>query len=189
MKSGGRQTIGSQSNPGWALALLVFLNVLFLSPAFGAPAEQEGGGKADSLVKADALIKEATTQLNDGNPDKAIELAGEAVKAAQSYPESYDALGHMLLKAGKIDEAINAFDTALKINPRMRTSKTGMGLALMQKGDLPGAEAVLKEALLLNPYPAMTHYALGLVYEKMNNYEQAVLHFKEGIRTFKSGKR
>ena len=95
----------------------------------------------------------------------------------------------MLLKAGKNDEAINAFEAALKINPQHRTSKTGKGLALLQKGDATGAEAVLKDALLLNPYPSMTHYALGLVYEKMNNYEQAVLQFKEGIRTFKSGKR
>ena len=91
----------------------------------------------------------------------------------------------MLLKKGQFDEAINAFNSALKINPRMRTSKTGIGLALLKKGDLKGAESVLKDALILNPYPSMTHYALGLVYEKLNDYEKAIVHFKEGIKTHK----
>ena len=32
----------------------------------------------------------------------------------------------------------------------------------------------------------MTHYAMGLVYEKLNDYNRkAVAHFKEGIKTHK----
>ena len=84
-----------------------------------------------------------------------------------------------------MDDAISAFNSALKINSMMRTSKTGIGLALSKKGDLKGAEAILKDALILNPYPSMTHYAMGLVYEKLNDYEKAVAHFKEGIKTHK----
>lgn len=67
----------------------------------------------------------------------------------------------------------------------MRTSKTGIGIALLKKGDLKGAESVLKGALILNPYPSMTHYALGLVYEKLGDYEKAIMHYKEGIKTYK----
>jgi hypothetical protein len=41
----------------------------------------------------------------------------------------------------------------------------------------------------MNPYPSMVHYALGLVYENLNDYEKAVFQFKEGIKTFKKGKK
>lgn len=55
--------------------------------------------------------------------------------------------------------------------------------------DLKGAETILLETLSINPSPAPTHYALGLVYEKRADYEKSVLQFKEGIKTFKSGKK
>jgi tetratricopeptide (TPR) repeat protein len=91
-----------------------------------------------------------------------------------------------LFEEGQIDKAIEA---ALNMEPGMSSSKTGLGLALLKKGDFKGAEGILTEALALNPYPSTTHYALGLVYEKMNDYEKAVRHFKEGMKTFKSGKK
>ncbi len=64
-----------------------------------------------------------------------------------------------------------------------------MGLALLKKGDLKAAETILAEALSLNPYPSSTHYALGLLYEKSNDYEKAVSQYKDGLKTFKSGKK
>ena len=42
---------------------------------------------------------------------------------------------------------------------------------------------------VINPSPAPTHYALGLVYEKRADYEKSALQFKEGIKTFTSGKK
>jgi len=135
--------------------------------------------------KAVSLYKESVKFFEDGSIDRAIEAIKEAINADPDYPEAYDHLGYMLLKKGQVDEAINAFNSALKINPRMRTSKTGIGIALIKKGDLKGAESILKEALILNPYPSMTHYALGLVYEKLGDYEKAIMHYKEGIKTYK----
>ncbi|HEX8949170.1 MAG TPA: tetratricopeptide repeat protein [Dissulfurispiraceae bacterium] len=162
------------------LLFLVFMPAL---QSAGLCAEPEG------REKAEALLKEADALFSEGKMDKAVETVREAVKVDPAHPDAYDQLGHMLMKAGKLDEAIGAFDSALKINPRSRTAKTGKGLALLKKGDAKGAEAVLKEALTLNPYPSATHYALGLVYEQTGDYAKAIFHFKEGIRTFKSGKK
>lgn len=155
--------------------------MIFLSFPLQCAAD-EGKGKATSFEEAVALFEQ-------GNTDRAIEVMKKVISADPQNAEAYDRLGYFLLKKAQFDESLNAFAAALKINPALRTSKTGSGLALFKKGDLKGAETTLTEALSLNPYPAFTHYALGLVYEKLTDYEKSVRQFKEGIKTFRSGKK
>lgn len=162
--------------------VIFFLLCLFCLFIFFEPvvfAQQAEGDKAK------ALYSESVKLFDEGSIDSAIEVVKEAINADPNYSEAHDHLGYVLLKKGHPDEAIDAFNSALKINSRMRTSKTGLGLALLKKGDLKGAESILKDALILNPYPSMTHYALGLLSEKLNDYEKATYHFKEGIKTYK----
>ena len=156
--------------------------LLFLSfPPLHSLAE-EGKGR-------ETPFKEAVALFERGDTDRAIEVMKGVVGADDRNAEAYDQLGYFFLKKAQFDDALNAFTAALKINPALRTSKTGIGLALLKKGDMKGAETILLEALSLNPYPSLTHYALGLIYEKLNGYEKAVSQFKEGIKTFKSGKK
>ncbi len=164
------------------LSCLSFISLVFLVPTT-ALAEQADSGKAA------LLYKESIQLLNDGKVDKAVEAAKEAIKADPEYAEAYEQLGDALFKKKQYDEAMSAYNSALKINPLSHLAKTGLGLTLLKKGDASGAETVLKEALRSNPYPSMNHYALGLVYEILNDYDKAVYQFKEGIRTYKSGKK
>ncbi len=167
---------------GGASALAAAFLFLFFSCLSPARAAQEDRGRSA------ALYTEANRLFDEGDTDKAIEAIRGAIAAEPENAGFYDRLGYMLLRKGLADDALTAFNTALKLKPTLRTSKTGVGLCLLKKGDLKAAEEELTAALSLNPYPSMTHYALGLVYEKMNDYERAVSQFKEGIRTFKSGK-
>jgi Tfp pilus assembly protein PilF len=163
--------------------LFFFACLLYFSACFTAYAQEQRSSEAESLYKESIII------LENSDIDRAIAILKKAITADPAYPEAYDQLGYLFLKKGQIDEAITAFNAALKINPKLRTSKTGIGLALLEKNDLKNAEDVLKEALLLNPYPAMSHYALGILYERLAEYDKAIHHFKEGMRTYKSGKR
>jgi Flp pilus assembly protein TadD len=176
---------GLFSEPGKSKALVLTAALsFFLSFPFPAAfAAQEG------TQQAAVLLKEANMLFEDGDIDKAIETIKGAIAADPVNAESYDRLGYMLLRKGRPDDALNSFTTALKLKPTLRASKTGVGLCLLKKGDLKRAEDELNSALSINPYPSMTHYALGLVYEKMNDYEKAIQQFKEGIKTFKSGKK
>ncbi len=167
---------------GTALFLTAVAFVLISSP-FPASAGQEGPRKAA------ALLREADTLSREGNTDKAIVTLKSAIAADPENSGAYDRLGYMLLRKGRADDAANAFTSALGIQANLGTAKTGLGLALLQKGDLKAAEKELTAALSLNPYPSMTHYALGLVYEKMNDYGRAIIQFKEGIKTFKDGRK
>jgi len=144
---------------------------------------------SEEVRERESPFKEAVSFFEQGNTDRAIEVMKGVVTADARNAEAYDQLGYFFLKKAQFDDSLNAFAAALKLNPALRTSKTGMGLALLKRGDLKGAETILTEALSLNPYPSSTHYALGLVYEKLNDYEKAVSQFKEGIKTFKSGKK
>ena len=139
--------------------------------------------------RAVALCDEAAALFHEGNTDKAIETVREALNADPAFCEAHEQLGYMLLSKRRPEEALSAFDDALRINPGLRTSKTGKGLALLAKGDVFEAEKILNQALVLNPYPSMTHYALGLSYERSNEYKKAIEQFKEGISKFKDGKR
>ncbi|MBI5100776.1 MAG: tetratricopeptide repeat protein [Nitrospirae bacterium] len=167
-----------------AVTLVFFTSLIVIffvyAQAFAGAPERE---------KAAQLLKSAAKFNGEGETDRAIAAVEEAIILTPDQAEAREQLGTLLLKKKLFDDASRAFNEALKINPNMRSAKTGIGLALIGKGDLAGAEAALKNALTLNPYPAMTHYALGLLYQKMNNDEKALLHFKEGLRTYKEGKK
>jgi superkiller protein 3 len=136
-----------------------------------------------------AAFKDALTFYSEGDTDKAIKTMREVIKNNPDNVDAYEEMGYMFLKKREFGEALSAFRSALKINPRMRTARTGVGLTLYEKGDLAGAEAALTDALALNPYPSRAHYALGLVYEARKDYEKSIQEYKEGLRTYKRGKK
>ena len=49
---------------------------------------------------------------------------------------------------------------------------------------LKEAETLLTGALKLNPQPALTHYQLGLLYERLGNMAGALTQFKKGISSY-----
>jgi len=167
------------------VSLVIFFSVLCLCVLFYGKAYSQEAGKD----KAVQLLKSAEGFYDEGDMEKALSAVREAMSAMPGNAGAYDRLGYILLKKGQFDDALNAFNEALKINPNLREAKTGTGLSLLGKGDLAGAEATLTAALALNPYPSMTHYALGLVYQKMNDDAKALSQFKEGLKTFKEGKK
>jgi tetratricopeptide (TPR) repeat protein len=155
---------------------------LFSSQAEQVYAQDEAGDKAS------VLYRESFELFDNGDVTGAIDTINKAIKANPDYPEAYDRLGYMLLHKGDYDAALGAFQSALEKNPALRTSKSGLGFALLGKGALKEAESQFMAALALNPYPSMAHYGLGLVYERLTEYENAVLHFKKGIGKHRSGK-
>lgn len=175
------------SNPIKSFMSVRPFSAVFCILIFAAfPNSQANAQQADRVAP---LLKNVTVFLDEGDLEKALSTAKEALSAAPDNADAHERLGLVLLKKGEFENALAAFNEALKINPNFRQAKTGAGLALLGKGDVAGAEKTLTAALVLNPYPAMTHYALGLVYQKMNDDAKALAHFKEGLKTYKEGKR
>lgn len=161
--------------------VIVFAGISFFSCLVS------GGALAGN--EAERYCSEAKTLFEAGKVEEAVASMKLCIDADPENAGSFEKLGEMLSRQEKYDDAVQAFDSALEINPRLRTAKTGKGMALMKKGDLKEAESVLKDALVLNPYPSMTHYVLGIIYEKQGLFEKAVIEFKQGIEKYKSGKK
>lgn len=182
-KTGGVSTRRRFLRLVYAVVLSMVLSAVPVA-VFGAEIASKDKLELTGRDRAELLYKDSIRLAGEGEIAKAVEAIHSAI-AIESYASYHDHLGHLLLRKGDLDGALGAFQTALKLDPRSHTSKTGMGLVHYKKGDLKAAEEALKAALVLNPYPSMTHYALGLVYEKLSDYEQALKHYKEGIRTIK----
>jgi tetratricopeptide (TPR) repeat protein len=165
-------------------AVLICLCFLMISPS-----TVTGGAQQSETGSTRSEFADALTLYREGSTAKAIEKMREVVKNDPRNADAYEEMGYILLRKGDFDDALSAFHSALKINPRMRTARTGAGLALYDKGDLDGAESALTDALILNPYPSRAHYALGLVYEARKDYRKAIHEYKEGLRTYKPGKK
>ena len=103
-------------------------------------------------------------------------------------PSVHVRLGYLLIKKGALDEAMKSFDEAIRLNPRSCDAKTGKGIVLARKGNLKEAEQVLKDALVLNPNPVRTHYELGLIYQRLDQFDKAIAEFKEGIKKHELGR-
>lgn len=144
---------------------------------------------AEEIYAAETpAYKDAVELFESDDTVRAIGLMRKHLQEHPDNAEAYERLGSMLLRKGELDEALNAFDAGLKVNPRLHSAKTGKGFALLRKGDIKRAESTFKDALILNPKPSMTHYGLGLLYEELKDYENAMIHYKEGIQKYKSGR-
>jgi tetratricopeptide (TPR) repeat protein len=166
-----------------------FIGIMLCGLIAALLSHSSGYAQQPEREKAAQLLKTASGAYEDGDMEKALSAVRESISVMPDNAEAYDRLGSLLLEKRLFDDSLAAFNQALKINPNLRQAKTGTGLSLLGKGDMAGAETTLKAALALNPYPAMTHYALGLVYTKMNDQAKALFHFKEGLKTFKEGKK
>lgn len=145
--------------------------------------------RAEEVYAAETpAYKEAVELFESGDTVRAIGLMKKHLQEHPDNAEAYEKLGSMLLRKGELDEALNAFDAGLNVNPRLHSVKTGKGFTLLKKGNIKEAESTFKDALTLNPKPSMTHYGLGLLYEELKDYENAMIHYKDGIQKYKSGR-
>ena len=167
-----------------ALNLIVYpfacILLLVVVPAWGEGRER--------TPKGEAGVKPSAAPEMPERIDEEIAKAKEGIKADPSNASAHVRLAYLLIKKGALDEAMKSFDEAIRLNPRSYDAKTGKGIVLARKGNQKEAEQVLKDALVLNPNPVRTHYELGLLYQQLGQFEQAIAEFKEGINKHEQGR-
>lgn len=164
---------------------IILLCALILSAsAFAAP-----------VVADKAPVESVPTQQASPAPvvesslDKEIHGLREQIALTPTASILHVRLGYFLLKKGAPDEAQVSFAEALKLSPRSHAALTGEGIVLSSKGNLREAEQTLKAALVQNPDPVRAHYELGVVYEKLGDFEKALQEYKEGISKYQQGRK
>ncbi len=159
------------------LRALLFL-VALAAPVWGADNVQ--GPTAEPGVKP--------VVATGGKADPVQATAGNSVKDEPTNAPALVRRGYLLLDKEAFAEAMQSFDEALRINPRSYDAKTGKAAVLARSGKLKEAEQSLRDALVLNPNPVKTHYELGLIYEKLGEFDKAIAEYKEGISKHEQGR-
>jgi Flp pilus assembly protein TadD len=156
----------------------LLLLVVLAAPAWGADNVQS--------PTAEPGVRPGTATGGKADPGQAI--AGNNAKDEPATAPALVRRGYLQLDKGAFAEATQSFDEALKINPHSYDAKTGKAAILARSGKLKEAEQSLREALVLNPNPVRTHYELGLIYEKLGEFDKAVAEYKEGINKHEQGR-
>lgn len=177
--------------------LVIYLFVFLACPAgaFATPTTTDKTAAKPVAAPMPQPVTTASTQQATPAPvlessiDRDMRELREQITAAPADALLQVRLGYLLLKKGAPDEARLSFAEALKINPRSHAALTGEGIVLADKGNYREAEQTLKAALAQNPNPVRTHYELGVVYEKLGDFEKAVLEYKEGIKKHQQGRK
>jgi tetratricopeptide (TPR) repeat protein len=108
----------------------------------------------------------AYTKLLDGDPNNALR---------------HDAVGDLLLQAGRLDEAILRYRRSLGLNPRSASTHYNLGYALSARGRRDEAIAQFDEALAIDPGYAQAHNNLGALLQMTGRFEEALAHYQRAV--------
>jgi tetratricopeptide (TPR) repeat protein len=109
---------------------------------------------------------DAYTKLLEGDPDNALR---------------HDAVGDLLLQAGRLDEAIDRYRRSLGLNPASASTHYNLGYALSSRGRRDEAIAELREALRIDPDYAQAHNNLGALLQLRGDAVEAQSHFERAV--------
>lgn len=104
-----------------------------------------------------------------------ITLAEEKMSVIKAGTEWQ--MAHQAFLAGDLDKALKKVDASLSINDSVVKSHVLRGRILIEKGNLGRALESLLTAVTINPRDPDAHYFLGIVYERLDDAEQAADHY------------
>jgi len=109
------------------------------------------------------------------NWQKAEEQFHLALELNPSDGETYHFYGHYLLFMDRDDESIEAFKNALSFDPLSALHRNCMGNTYLQNEEFVLAESSINKAIELSPELQVGYYVLGLLRERQNKLEEAIL--------------
>ena len=172
---------------GSRILIVVFFLSVATNLSFAAEESKPAGQPAPPAPTE--MVQQSADQASQASLDEAINLARQKITADPSSVQEQVSLGFLLLKKGALAEAQKVFDDALALNNSYHDALTGKGIVLARMGKDKEAEELLQKALVLNPNPVRTHYELGLLYEKREDYTSAVAEYKKGIEKYQQGRK
>jgi Tfp pilus assembly protein PilF len=117
----------------------------------------------DFQRKTSAEDLAAYTKLLEGDPNNALR---------------HDAVGNLLLQAGRPDGAIARYRRSLELNPSSASTHYNLGYALSVRGRRDEAIAQFREALAIDPDYGQAHNNLGALLQMAGRFDEALTHFQ-----------
>ena len=128
----------------------------------------------EQIFLANQKIDEAFRSIEQGNYDKAILVADEAVKLNPKELKTYGYRGEAYSYKGEYDKAINDYNMALTIDPNNVESYNNRGIAYSNKGEIDRAINDYNMALSINPNNVESYNNRGVAYSNKGEIDRAI---------------
>ncbi len=133
-------------------------------------------GNAGSLVILGSL------EESRGDKKKAEDCYKKALQIAPTQPVAANNLAYLMLQNGEnVDVALTWAQTARQGMPNSPNSADTLAWAYYYKGTYGFARDLLQDAVKSDPSSAIMQYHLGMVYSKLQDRSNAVVHLKKAI--------
>jgi adenylate cyclase len=110
------------------------------------------------------------------------ELIEKAISLDDTLAEAHGYLGVCYALAGEYDKSVAEAERGVELNPNSADVYLILGVVLLVSDKLEEAEIMIKKALSLNPLPPPRYfYQLGLVYQNLNQYENAISEYEKAL--------
>ena len=120
--------------------------------------------------------------LDEGHPERALDLARRAQDADKSDPVTRFLAGVALLELDRPEEAVVEFASAVEIDPDDAELQANHALALFRCCAFPEAHQAASRAVTTSDELPDAHYVLALTLERRGEYDQAEVHFGHAAR-------
>lgn len=154
-----------------------------LARMFGRPAAPQEPAAAAAALQADVrpLLDEAYRLCDAGDLVRAEALLEEATAQRPDCAEAYIVLGQLQQRRGALDEAVDAYALARHHAPQMQKAALFLGMLLLERGEEAAAREALEHAVELEPDDAVAVNALGAAQFKSGLRGAAVANFRKAL--------
>ena len=133
-------------------------------------------GQSESLAEKSRRAQEL---VSAGQPEKAIPIYQELVRALPGNPGLTTNLGIALSMAGRDQDAIKEFDAALKLKPHYPNALLFLAMAYLNLDQPQRAVGPLEEVLAGQPQNELAQWKVGEVHYALGNYAEAARHYRD----------
>ncbi len=123
------------------------------------------------------MLTDAKAALDARNPDLAIAILQQALRANANSPEAHFLLGNAYAQKGMFSQAESEYLAVLRLNERDVDARSNLGVVYYQQQKFTDAEKAFRTALTYKPDDAEIHYNLGGVLAALNRLNEAEVEF------------
>jgi tetratricopeptide (TPR) repeat protein len=130
----------------------------------------------------DALHLLGVVAYQQGNPQHACTLIGQAIALQPSVASYYANLAEVYRATGQLERAIACCRSALALQPDFPEAANNLGLALLAQGNAAAAIVQFQAALRARPDDALIHNNLGSALRLQGDLASALAAFRQAAQ-------
>ncbi|HEX4153985.1 MAG TPA: tetratricopeptide repeat protein [Acidobacteriaceae bacterium] len=171
-----------QINPGDGAAIMAYTRAM-VAQGNVAPAMAKWKGWSSAHPndpRGDVIV--GTLAEAQGNVGAATDAYKKALAIQPDQPVAANNLAYLMLQSGQdTDVALSLAETARRAMPHSPNTADTLAWAYYKKGIYGSARDVLEDAEKTDSNDASIEYHLGMIYSKLGQKDNAILHLKKAV--------